>query len=82
MAKQADAVTAMMQESIKKRQRQAYARNTMDLKASMNQLKNLVKDIQSGKTEATYKNDKADDIVNKAMGKRLKKHKKVKMDKE
>ena len=35
MAKQADAMTAMMQESIKKRQRQAYARNTMDLKKSM-----------------------------------------------
>lgn len=49
----------------------------------MAKLKDLVKDIQSGKTEATYKNNNADKIVNSAMGKRLKKHKKVKMmDKE
>lgn len=86
MAKQADEMTAYMQESIKKRQRQAYARNTMDLQKSMKDLKDLVKDIQKGKTEATYKNDKADDIVKDAMGKRLRKrkhsHSHSKMNKE
>lgn len=32
MAKDPDAITKMMQETIKKRQKQAYARNQMDLK--------------------------------------------------